>query len=244
MLSPAFLCVPMVWGGRCWHMRAVRTCAWARLVLRPRDPWGPFEALPPLLHSKGVPCLPQTREAACESTIHHPTRPRPPAQPSSRAAGPQVNDYRTDVVLKEACELDVAKFCQDIKPGAFASPWSWFCLFFCACLFQWGRGAAALGGGVRARAAEGAAMRSCCMRVEDVEPASAALHCTALRCAANNRSTGCFLPAQGKRASGLLGAGEGNVHACLRQHMEELSEGCRAQELKLSIIQAGGGLAC
>ena len=33
-------------------------------------------------------------------------------------------------------------------------------------------------------------------------------------------------------------AGEGRVHQCLRDHMDQLTEGCRQEELKLNIIQS------
>lgn len=32
--------------------------------------------------------------------------------------------------------------------------------------------------------------------------------------------------------------GEGRVHQCLRDHMDQLTEGCRQEELKLNIIQS------
>ena len=33
-------------------------------------------------------------------------------------------------------------------------------------------------------------------------------------------------------------AGEGRVHSCLREKLDQLTEGCRREELKLNIIQS------
>lgn len=133
-----------------------------------------------------------------------------------------MTDYRNDVALAEACKTDVEALCAGVEPGEAR----------CRGQLRAGRSLCRVQGTVCA--APWLVPATC------QTPAESQLH---LVCLTKSRTSDLAIGAAPTRPPDtpvlLCLAGEGRVHACLRQHMDRLTEDCRREELKLAIIQVG-----